>query len=67
MSLSACMGSVNTRNGISGPTIGTPKIQNEDTNFRTAISKMSIAVECLLRKAGPPNMSITKLKMQRRN
>jgi hypothetical protein len=55
------------QNGISESTIGTQKIQNEDTNFPMAISRMFIAVGCSLRRAEQANMSITILKMQRPN
>jgi hypothetical protein len=67
MSSFACMDSVNMQNGISESTIGTQKIQNEDTNFPMAISRMFIAVGCSLLRAGQANMSITILKMQRPN
>jgi len=61
------MDSVNMQNGILGSTIGTPRTQNEDTDFLTAISKIFIAVGCLLRRAERANINITKLKMQPRN
>src|SRR6266702_2699141 len=64
MSLSVSMGSANTQNGISGSTIGTPRIRNEDTNFHTAISKMFIDAAWSLRRAGQANINITKLKMR---
>src|SRR5438105_3968292 len=47
-----CTDSVNMRNGTSGSTTRTPRIQNKDINFPTAILKMSIAVPYSRRKAG---------------
>src|SRR5437867_2683732 len=67
MNSSVYMGLVNTQNGISGSTIGTPRTQKEDTSFPMAISKMSIVAGCLLRRVGLPNVSISKSQMQPRN
>jgi len=67
MSSFVSMVSANMQNGISGSTIGTPRIRNEDTNFPTAISRTFIAVGCLLHRAGQANINITKLKMRRLN
>src|SRR5215470_12002737 len=58
---------VNTQNGIWESTIATLRTQNEDTNFPMAISKMFIAVECLLSRAEQESTSTPQSKMQRLN
>ena len=65
MNLSRSTGSTNTRNGIWESTTRKARKPKKGVSFRTAISKMSIAVHYFRPKAGPDNTNITTSKTRR--